>query len=1654
MANLEYVLSKYRKEAFSKRDKGDKFERLMRNFLLTYPMYKNRLSNVWLWGEFPYKKSIGGQDTGIDLVAKTVEGDFWAIQCKCFEKDTYIDKSDVDSFLSTSARSFVDDNGQTRNFAFRLWIDTNQQGMTSNAWANFQNQVIPASRLGYGKLQEMDIDWKVLDENINSSSALRKKKELMEHQKTALDQALDYYKTSDRGKLIMACGTGKTFTSLRIAEEITCQKGTILFLVPSIALLSQTLREWNYDSRRKIHSVCICSDSQVSKKKTKNNEDENTYSIEELAMPASTDIKSIMHQINTINRKRNDEMLVVFSTYQSINVVSDVQQRLKDDLLFDLVVCDEAHRTTGVTLKGEEESNFVRVHDNDFIKAKKRLYMTATPRLYKTEDQKKAREKEAYLCSMDDKAMYGDEIYRIGFGEAVDKNLLSDYKVLVLTVSQNDVSEKMRQSLQNLELDDNKPLETDAIAKLIGCINALSKKSLMLKGDLKQSDPEPMRRAVAFCQNIKISKLTTAALNACGETYLEELGHKERENTVIVKSSHIDGSMGATTRDDKLQWLKQTPQNSMECRILTNVRCLSEGVDVPSLDAILFFSSRSSQVDVVQSVGRVMRRAEGKKYGYIIIPIVVPENVSPENVLDNSDQWKTVWDILNALRAHDDRFNATVNKIELNKKKPSNISLVGSIFSTSSSNNDDNQTSENAFDNTDNDDREHIKQEINRQLQLRFENLQNVIYARMVEKVGNKRYWEQWAEDVAKIAERHIEQITFLVNTDDKARKEFDKFLKGLHKNINPSVKEQTAIEMLAQHIITKPVFEALFENYSFAANNPISKAMNRIIGLLNERIDEKDNENLERFYQSVKERCKGIDNSEAKQKIVVELYDKFFRTAFKKVTEQLGIVYTPVEVVDFIIRSVEYILNKEFSRSLTDKNVNIIDPFTGTGTFITRLLQSGIIKDNDIERKYQSEIFANEIVLLAYYIASINIENVYHDILKNNHEKEKIISTKEINNHAKESDEVSYKNFEGICLTDTFQLGEQMYAEVDSIKELDEHTFPENTDRIKRQLNKPITVIIGNPPYSVGQKSANDNAQNQSYPLLEGKIENTYAKQSTAHTKRALYDSYIKAFRWSTDRLNKDNEGIIAFISNGSWLDSAAGDGFRKSLEKEFSTIYVFNLRGNCRTSGELRQKEAGNIFGLGSRTPISITFLIKKPNQTDKATIYYHDIGDYLSREQKLKIISDFGSVGKIPFKILSPNEHGDWINQRNNLFDSWTEIGDKKNENNKNTFFKPIYSRGLGTSRDVWVYNFSKQGLVNNIRNMIDFYNRQQESLFSKTISELNTDETKISWTANLRNQAEKHIKYDFNENKLIVSTYRPYCKQFLYNHTGIIDATYQIPQMFPTPKQQNLVICIPSIGDTKEFSVIITNLIPDLHLNATSQCFPLYYYDQQTKSKTIFDEEQDDDYIRRDAITDFILQRAKEQYGNRVIKEDIFYYVYGFLHSKEYKEKFANDLKKMLPRIPLVEKAEDFWAFSRAGKQLADLHLNYESIEPYKACIVMYSPFEQVSYNVQKMKFGKNGSEKDKTTIIYNNLITITNIPLKAYDYVVNGKSAIEWIMERYAVTQDKKSLIINDANDWCKEVGDEKYIFNLLLRIINLSCQSVDIINSLPKVTFE
>jgi predicted helicase len=1636
MTDLEKLLDTFRKAAVTEREKGTYFEELICGYLRNEATYRDLYSDVWPYGQWADLQGMDKRDTGIDLVAKTQgTGEYHAIQCKMYAPDYRVQKSDIDSFFTASGK---------KPFTRRIIVATTNHWSEHAEDALFDQQP-PVSKIDMFDLESSQIEWSKYQPK--SAPVLKAKKQLREHQTAALNAAVHGLADADRGKLIMACGTGKTFSSLKIAETLAGAGKRVLFLVPSLSLLSQTLTEWTQESETPLHSFAVCSDSDVGKKRKKDEDTVQTF-VHELRYPATTEPGRLATEI--AKRHDDEHMSVVFSTYHSIDVISRAQ---KDHGLadFDLIVCDEAHRTTGATFGDEDESNFVKVHDAVYIRAAKRLYMTATPRIYADTAKAVAERDNVALCSMDDTALYGEELYVITFSEAVKRELLVDYKVIVLAVEEAHVSRR----LQDLLKDENNQLKVDDAAKIVGCWKAMSKQGLT--EDLV-GDGDPMKRAVAFCQVIEISKAAkthkvsskqiATMFQQVVEAYQEAEATEEFEQAARLTcvAEHVDGGMNASEKEAKLAWLKaDAPDHT--CRILSNVRCLSEGVDVPSLDAVLFLTPRNSQVDVVQSVGRVMRKAPGKKRGYVILPVVIPAGVEPHEALNDNQTYKVVWQVLQALRSHDDKFDAMVNKLDLTGKNPSKMEVIAITDkvqkkSVKGKGGGDKNPGKGKFRIGD----EARKQTVPNQGELEFEigEIEKAIYAKLVQKVGNRHHWEDWANDIAKIARTHIDRITGIVESPDNAkeREAFHAFACELRDDLNGSITDAEIIEMLAQHLITKPVFDALFEDYSFAKHNPMSLAMQNVLDVLQEHRLDKEADALERFYESVKMRAEGIDNAAGKQKIVVELYDKFFRNAFPKMTERLGIVYTPVEVVDFIIHSVGHVLQSEFGQTLGSKGVHIIDPFVGTGTFVTRLLQSGLIKPEELPHKYKHEIHANEIVLLAYYISCINIESVYHGIVGG-----------------------KYQPFEGICLADTFQLYEK--------EDLVDAVVAQNSARRKRQKKLDIRVIFGNPPYSVGQASANDNNQNVAYPHLDNRIRVTYAERSTATLKNALYDSYIRAIRWASDRIG--NSGVIGFVTNAGFLEASTADGLRQCLAEEFSSVYVFHLRGNQRTSGERSRREGGKIFGSGSRAPIAISLLVKNPKATQHGQIHFHDIGDYLTREEKLEKISAFVSIAGITqadgWQTVMPDRHGDWLNQRDDRFSDYIVLGDKDGTETKKLFAN--YSNGLKTQRDAWCYNASQTAVATNMTRMIDFYNSEVERFnrayagLDKKSREATVDRfidvnpTKISWSVNLKQELVKGRRFTVEESGYIVpSLYRPFAKQWLYFSRRFNERVLQMPRIFPDARVENRVIVIKgNTADAGQIALMVDRIV-DLQPDRGVQCFPLYLYDEPEVEANdmrpqagLFDTPRPVaiERKRRDAILDEGLAHFHAAYpGELISKEDIFYYVYGLLHSTDYRERYADNLAKELPRIPCMKVAADFWAFSKAGRKLADLHVDYETVEMYPLQIEGGGLLlTDADYRVEKMRPGKN---KDLTSLIYNDKITVKGIPLEAYEYVVNGKPALDWVVERQCVRTDKDSGIVNDANDWAVEtMGNSRYPLELFQRVVTVSLETMKIVKSLPRL---
>ena len=1655
---LDALLDEYRARAKSEREKGTLFEELTRQFLLHDARFAHQFKDIYLWGEWPERRT---GDTGIDLVAIPVrdgEGPV-AIQCKFYALGHRIQKADIDSFLSASGKE---------PFGRRIVVDTSGAPWGKNAQDAIEGQQIPVSRITLADLRDSDIDWRTYSLGSTQAPKTRERKVPRDHQVRARSAVMSGFEEHDRGTMVMACGTGKTFTALTIAREFVEKEGgtaRILFAVPSLALLKQTLDDWAAEADGAFTAWAVCSDTKVSSSARNDTAEESAV---DLPIPATTDGQRLAESLNANNA--TEGLQVVFATYQSIEVIHRAQEIAGDEWRdFDLIICDEAHRTTGATLTGEDESAFTKIHSDEFIRRSKTLYMTATPRIFAENAKNRASEKDAILTSMDDQETYGPVFFRLGFGQAVKENLLTDYKVIILTVSEEEVSQHY-QAIAEMGGE----LNLDTAAKLTGCWNALAKRKNPGSDVDYGEDRAPMRRAVAFCKDIKASKAVATQFPDLvnGPFGLSDLSNDDASDNLQVECHHVDGTMNAAVRAREMDWLtKGTGTDEVPvCRILTNARCLSEGVDVPTLDAVLFLSPRKSQVDVIQAVGRVMRRAEGKDFGYIILPVAVPAGMAPERALDDNKRFQVVWQVLKALRAHDERLDAAINSMELNGQGPENI-IVEQVSLEKAKKQDDPligsaSDGDEAGAGSSGSGADGVAQGIQGQLTLLPSDWKESVFGRIVKKVGSSLYWEDWSKDIATVADRYIHLIDRLLE-DPQRQDAFQEFVNALRATLNPAVDNESAVEMLAQHILTAPLFDAMFPDHSFSKQNPVSRAMNTIVEMLaSHSMFENERRELDSFYRAMVERIEAVHTLAGKQEIMRTLYDRFFSQAFPRMSERLGIVFTPVEVVDFIIRSADDAMRTAFGQGLGDPGVAIIEPFAGTGTFVARLLQLGVIPPEALERKYKHEIFANEFVLLSYYIASINIEKVYHQV------------------RAEQGVDEGYVEFPGMTLTDTFQLHEG-----DGTITEDFEGLAANNERAKAEKDSAITVIVMNPPYSAGQKDENDNNKNLAYPRLDERIAATYAARSTATLKNSLYDSYFRALRWASDRIGE--RGVIAFVSNSSFVDGNSADGVRLSLQEEFSQIFIYDLKGNQRTSGERSRREGGKIFGSGSRTGVAITILVKDPTHSGPAEVFYAEAEDYATRQEKLDQIRSFQSIEGISsaeaFRSITPNQHGDWISTRDERFATFQEIGNKSLKGKEATpsVFRQ-FSRGLTTSRDAWCYNYSRQEVVCNMQRLISNYNDKVDQHFTST--NVTTDATQINWTHQLLCDLDRAKKHQFKHSAMRRGLYRPFCFQHIYFAWEMNNRTYQLPQLFPNPTHPNLLFVV-SQGDIAKLGPLMTDVLPDLHLVGDSQAFALYsweplsptsgsepdlFADLATSSESRADEAATassldfsrpigdqipvilDGYRRVDNVTDATLASYREHYGDAgITKEDIFFYVYALLHHPAYRERYADDLKKMLPHIP---RAAGFHTYASVGRELADLHVNYERVEPYPTVQEETSlhasadPWERYRIGERKMRFPKLGRrDKDFTRLEYNDYVTLTGIPAEAQGYSISGRSPLEWIIDRYHVKTDKASGIVNDPNDFLREQGRPDAVVDLIKRLVTVSMRTQELLATLPKL---
>ncbi len=1331
-----YKLIKEKLQAIPPNQKGSLFEKISKHFLKEHDS-ANEYESIDLWNDWELRGNEG--DRGIDMVVTTTSKEYIAVQCKYHQNNVSL--NDIATFL-TQLQSGV---GEVR---FKKGIIISTSNLSSNALKAIEQIRSNGMGIDIDEITEEDfiysqIDWEKLD-TTQSELPLCDKKKPRPHQIEAIEQTKKYFSSpkNTRGKLIMACGTGKTYTSLKIMEALDPK--ITLFLAPSIALLSQTFREYAQEKSEPFYASIVCSDDKVGKgKKNKSDDNSDDINFSELPLKPSTRLEDILsvHE----KAKKENKRFIIFSTYQSALRIQEAQEAGLNEI--DLIIGDEAHRTVGAmysTNERDDKNAFTLCHSDEHIKAKKRLYMTATPKVYSESSKAKAKEKDNVIYSMDDAGIFGEEIYTLNFERAIALDLLTDYKVIILAVRSknlsgvtNSVNKKISQLKAEGTKLDKKLINNEFVCKIVGTHKGLAKQDIIVLDDENKEDHNlqnkydtaPSQRAISFCKSINTSKNIKDSFETIMECYDEELKKKSFKN-LQISIDHIDGTMNCKDRLEKLEELNQFQPNT--CKVLSNARCLSEGVDVPALDSIVFFDGKSAMVDIIQAVGRVMRKAKRKQRGYIILPIALEEHeIKNLDEAVNNTNFKNIWKVIKALRSHDPSL---VDEATFKEK----IKIFGS--DDGKDHNDEEPQKDKTQQTEQNDPKQAQKTLFDAIL---LQDLADAVYNVMPTKLGDRNYWENFTKKTGNIARTLNNRLKMIF---DKNPEFFHDFLDSLRGNIHQNIKEDEALDMITSHIITKPIFDVLFGDN---IQNPIAKALDKMVQKLSDLGLQGETKDLKNLYESVKTEALHAKSQKSQQELIKNLYNTFFKVAFKKQSEKLGIVYTPIEVVDFILRATNGILKKHFNTDFNDQNITIFDPFTGTGSFIARLLskENALISDEALKEKFLNHLFAFDIVLLSYYIALINITQ------------------------AAQNRDSSLKNFKNIALTDSLDIYEKKNDKgvlsyfLEDLKE-----NKEIKDTIEKQN---IRVIIGNPPYSAGAKSENDNNQNLSHPKLEKRVSEKYSKNSSAKSGKTTRDTLIQSIYLASELLK--DKGVLGFVVNGSFIDSKSADGFQKCVAQDFSHLYVLNLRGNARTSGETFRKEGGKIFDSGSRATIAIIFFVKDTSVPNNNTIHYYDIGDYLKREAKLNKLAGFEDLDSVQFETITPNEKGDWINQRNDDFEKLIPLKRDKTLQNPSVF--DINSNGVVSGRDPWVYNFSPNALTQNVKKCIDTYNadlKRFNEVFREAFKqrakgvksgdlyrhlndkEITTDKTKIAWVRNLKNQLIKGKKLDdFSQEKISVS-----------------------------------------------------------------------------------------------------------------------------------------------------------------------------------------------------------------------------------------------------------------------------------------------------------
>lgn len=1538
-----------------KKELGDKFELLTCNFFKKDLTYKKRFSAVYQIGDWENGQH---KDTGVDLVAIEAESNEpVAIQCKCYADNNPVTYNDISRFVNGRIKLGIEQS---------ILVTTSDKlpDEVLTTMARDKTQLINKSNFRKSSIKNWDVRLNKLLAN--------SPKNLRTDQRCIVDKVIEEFKSYSRGKMLMACGTGKTLTSFKITEELNCK--TVLYLVPSISLIQQTMREWSDNSLENYQYIAVCSDPTAGKRVSKHKSIDMDMSDEEsrdeggqiyeLERTPSTNVAKFIDQFKN---RHNYKMTIIFSTYQSIDIVKNGLDKFNIEL--DLILCDEAHRTATRIQKQDDgkpksESHFAKVHNNKYVSSKRRLYMTATPRIYHSGKN------SGY--SMDDEDIYGPTFASLSFYDAVhgDKPVLSDFKVKIAVLPEDRLPEYLGMVEHLSKTSDEEKIKE---AKLL---EHKAKYAAAWHGILKPDDSEladqPLQKVIVFTNRIEKSEVFAGLTdNKEHGSFKEISGEFSRYYNIRQTADvrHIDGGYNSFERRTNLDWLDDSDNDKLETRIISNARCLSEGVDVPSLDGVIFLEPKDSTVDVVQSVGRVMRKSCDKDFGYIILPVIVPGGNSAQEILENS-RFKHVWQVLNALRSHDPRLIAELSSAGL-VKNPTPESGTGTPRITV--------------------DFLGIDKEKESAL---FSDLMLSMRSKLVKKVGNIDYIEKYGTRLGTYARKAEELVKEKYENGGKSMKEvIDKFHADMQEIINERVTIEDSIKMISQHMILKFVFDHVFTG-DFTSHNPVSRKLDQILKTLNLGYMLAE---LGGFYSEVKREAEVIRNSppdeihQRRQEFIRRIYGHFVSSAEKKTAIEKGIVYTPSELIDFIINSVEYILKKEMKKTLGSNMVQILEPFAGTGSFLTQLIKSGYL-DKNLEKKYLEQLYANEILLLGYYIAAVNMETTYSEHMNViDHKRDK----KKKNNPANNSKK--YIRFKNINYVDTFEQNPRFRSNlVDLMSHMQEYK-DKLKEGIMRQNRQCIEIIIGNPPWGVAKNIRKPQKKSPDQYDIQSRVDETYGSKTTTGKKK-LHELYVRSLRWSTDRLG--NCGIIAFVINGSMLRASSFAGVRAFLQEEFNTIYYIDCRGGKGVKGDGRNIfEYPSISTGGTTSRVGILILVKKPNdKTNK--IFYHKLDDkYQKGQEKRDYIKKIGSIRNIPKNQLitiKPNSKYEWIDQSSDSFSNYIPMESKSSKDGEPTGIFEHYVNGVVSGADTYVYNSSKISLKKIIRIFIEYMNNK----FNDPNFKNNQDLTKGKWTDDTVQRLRKVGRQKFNSKKIRTALYRPFFKQQLY-FDWVFNARWNLSEIMPYERSDNLIMLV-SWGN--DFSVLITDVLADLHVFAQTKCFPFYKYHKVDNDTTSIGKHE-----RRENINDQALDKFRKCYDNKKIsKIDIFYYIYAVLHHPEYRSHFKNDLVNNRPHIPFLE---DFKQFRKIGEKLVDLHLNYEKITNYhEKCNIteLARPEDQL----RSIKFGKDGKHEE-SVIVINSKTVFDDLP--KISFRLNGRTPLGWLVDRsreYA-KPNKKSGHVND-----------------------------------------